>query len=147
MRHGRLVALGMVIALLGVVAMSTPHAVSAQQAGSCVNGGAVSDQTNTGLISDCEALLDARDTLALTGSLNWSDSTPIAQWDGITLRGTPERVARLNIRDSGLGGSVPAALGRLTNLTYLNLRSNGLSGSLPTELGDLTNLTYTISYC
>ena len=30
------------------------------------------DATNTGLISDCEALLAARDTLAGTASLNWS---------------------------------------------------------------------------
>ena len=87
MRHGRLVALGMAIALLGVVATQS---ALAQQASACVTGGAVSDAANTGLVSDCEALLEARDTLAGTGSLNWSENTPIAQWDGITLRGTPE---------------------------------------------------------
>ncbi len=102
----------------------------------------MSDAANTGLISDCEALLEARDTLAGTATLNWSNSTSIAQWDGITLRGTPERVTRLDLRDAGLDGSVPAALGRLSELTYLNLRTNDLAGSLPSELGDLTGLTY-----
>ncbi len=108
----------------------------------CVTGAAVPDATNTGLISDCETLLAARDTLARTATLNWSTDTPITDWDGITLQGNPARVAWLNIRGADLGGSVPAELGRLSRLTYLNLRNNGLSGPIPTELGDLTNLRY-----
>ena len=142
MRLGRLVALGTAIALLGMVATSSPQSASAQQARACVTGGAVADAANAGLISDCEALLEARGALAGNASLNWSENTPIVRWDGITLRGTPARVAWLNIRGGGLDGSVPSALGRLSNLTYLNLRSNDLSGEIPTELGDLTNLTY-----
>ena len=106
----------------------------------CVTEGAVSDANNTWLISDCETLLDVRDALAGTGSLNWSADTHIAEWDGITLRGTPARVAWLNIRGGGLDGSIPAELGRLSSLTYLNLRNNNLEGSIPTELGKLTNL-------
>ena len=52
----------------------------------CATRGAVSDASNTGLVSDCEALLDARDVLVGLGSpLNWSASTPIAQWDGVTV--------------------------------------------------------------
>ena len=100
----------------------------------------MADAANTGLVSDCEALLKARDTLAGSASLNWSENAPIAQWEGVTLRGTPARVVWLNIRGGGLDGSVPSVLGRLPNLTYLNLRSNDLSGEIPTELGDLTNL-------
>ena len=106
----------------------------------CVTGGAVSDVTNTWLIADCETLLDARDTLASTGSLDWSADIPLAEWDGITLRGTPSRVAWLNIRAVGLNGSIPAELGRLSSLTYLNLRNNNLGGPIPTDLGNLTNL-------
>ena len=52
----------------------------------CVSGNAVADaDNNPGLVSDCEALLEARDKLAGTGSLNWSEDLPIAEWDGITL--------------------------------------------------------------
>ena len=54
----------------------------------CVSGGAVPDATNTGLISDCEALLAARDTLAGTAALNWSADTPIADWNGVALGGS-----------------------------------------------------------
>ena len=106
----------------------------------CVTGGAVSDTTNTGLISDCEALLAARDTLVGTGSLNWSADIPITEWQGLGFYSTPARVTSLIIRAEGLDGSIPAELGRLSSLTYLNLRTNNLSGSIPTELGSLTKL-------
>ena len=63
----------------------------------CVTGGAVTDAINAGLISDCEALLEGRDTLAGSASLNWATDTSISQWKGVTLRGTPLRVTRLNL--------------------------------------------------
>ena len=37
-------------------------------------------------MTDCEALLAARDTLAGSGTLNWSGSTAIGSWDGVTVR-------------------------------------------------------------
>ena len=102
--------------------------------------GAVADQSNTGLVRDCEALLGARNKLEGNARLNWSDVSPIAGWEGITLRGTPERVAWVDLRAKGLSGTVPAELGQLSMLTYLNLRTNDLSGPIPDELGRLTNL-------
>ena len=116
-------------------AMTTTAAASA-----CVAGGAVSDATNTGLVSDCEALLASEDVLAVSATLNWSADTAISDWDGVTLRGTTVRVRYLDLRDRGLGGSIPADLGRLSNLTYLNLRRNDLTGPIPTELDSLTSL-------
>ena len=107
----------------------------------CVSGGAVADATNTGLISDCVALLGARDTLAGTATLNWATDTSITQWEGVSLGGTPRRVTRLNLDGKDLSGMIPSVLGRLSMLTYLNLRSNdGLTGEIPSELGYLTNL-------
>ena len=49
---------------------------------SCSNGIAVpSPHENTSLVSDCEALLDAKDTLRGTATLNWSVSASIiSQW-------------------------------------------------------------------
>lgn len=107
----------------------------------CVTEGAVADaDNNPGLVSDCEALLEARDVLAVSVTLNWSAGTPIGEWEGVTLRGTPARVRYLDLRDRGLGGSIPTELGRLSSLTYLNLRRNDLTGPIPTELDSLTNL-------
>ena len=106
----------------------------------CLTGSAVSDVTNPGLVSDCEVLLEARDTLAGSAMLNWSADTHIVDWAGVTVRGTPGRVGRLDLRSRGLDGSIPAVLGRLSSLTYMNLRTNDLNGPIPAELGDLTNL-------
>ena len=109
----------------------------------CATGGAVPNATNNpGLVSDCEALLDARDPLTGTATLNWSASTPIASWDGITLSGTPQRVTNLRLQNKGLSGTVPTQLSRLTNLKALYLTFNQLSGTIPAELGRLTSLTH-----
>ena len=107
----------------------------------CATNGAVSDTSNTGLISDCEALMASRNLLeGNTGRLNWSPATPINQWEGVSLRGTPSRVTFLDLSSKRLDGTVPADLGRLPMLRWLNLRSNDLSGSIPSELGNLTRL-------
>ena len=109
----------------------------------CVDGGAVADAANNeGLVSDCEALLAARDTLAGSASLNWSASTPIAEWDGVTVGGTPVRVTRLYLHRRGLDGTIPGDLSGLTGLERLYLYENDLSGAIPSELGDLSNLIY-----
>ena len=108
----------------------------------CVSGGAVPDATNTGLISDCEALLAARDTLAGTASLNWSADTPITEWNGVVLGGTSGRVTEILLGALGLNGRIPKELGSLANLTELSLDDNGLTGEIPPELGGLSNLTW-----
>ena len=92
---------------------------------------------NMGLVNDCEALLDSKD--ALGGSLNWA-ALPMSDWDGVTM--SDGRVTAVDLRDEGLDGTIPGALGRLSALTSLNLRSNAdLSGDIPGSLGDLSNLT------
>ena len=108
----------------------------------CSGGGAVADAaSNRGLVSDCEALLSARNTLEGRARLDWSESTPIEQWEGVSISGTPMRVTRLNLMDRGLSGTIPDALGNLSMLTHLNLRTNpGLSGEIPDALGNLRNL-------
>ena len=47
----------------------------------------------------------------------------------------------LSLDRNYLSGTLPAALGQLTNLTVLSLWANDLSGTLPAALGQLTNLT------
>ena len=68
------------------------------EADSCANGGAVGDaENNPGLVSDCEALLAARDALAGTATLNWLASRPMAEWTGITMARSPVRVTELDL--------------------------------------------------
>ncbi len=91
-------------------------------------------------VADCEVLLNLRDTLAGTASLNWHETRPMAEWEGITLRGSPSRVTRLNLERKGLTGSVPPELGELAGLSTLDLAHNRLTGGIPPELGTLGSL-------
>ena len=118
----------------------------------CTTGGAVPDAANNpGLVSDCDTLLAVKDTLRGTGTLNWSANTPIGNWDGITVGGTPQRVTQLELRVRGITrvtGTIPAELGGLTALEVLSIygastsdgQPIGLNGTIPVELGNLTNL-------
>ena len=113
----------------------------------CLTGGAVTDRSNTGLVNDCEALLSGRDTLAGTGSLNWSANTPITEWDGIrldgeypSLEGTPIRVTRLFLQKRGLNGTITPKLANVRDLKWLYLDGNDLTGEIPPILYKLTYL-------
>ena len=120
----------------------------------CVTGGAVPDATNTGLTSDCEALLVARDNLAGSGatrSLNWASDTPLSQWYGVVLSGTPERVTQLRLHgqnanperglsEAKLNGTIPPELGRLSELQVLYLHRNNLTGEVSGALNSLSKL-------
>ena len=107
----------------------------------CANGTVVtSPGTNRGLAHDCEALLEAKDTLRGTASLDWSKTSAITGWGGITTGGTPSRVTKLVLPSESLSGTIPSSLGRLFELTHLNLSNNTLTGEIPRELGWLHNL-------
>ena len=107
----------------------------------CATGQAVADATdNPGLVDDCEALLSARDTLAGSATLNWSAGRPIAEWDGVTLEGTPQRVSQLFLVQRQLTGRVAPELGNLSSLESLNLNDNELTGEIPSELSGLADL-------
>ena len=95
---------------------------------------------NPGLVSDCDVLLTARDWLAGSAMLDWSARTPIGQWEGVTVGGTPLRVTKLNLPNWGLTGEIPPGLGRLSSLQELYMHENQLSGEIPEELGGLANL-------
>ena len=117
------------------------------QSSVCLAEGAVTDPLNTGLVNDCETLLAGRDTLAGTGSLNWSANTPITEWDGIdvevdhpSLEGTPIRVTRLYLQGKGLNGTITEKLTYLDSLKLLYLHDNELTGGMPNLLGKLVNL-------
>ena len=109
--------------------------------GVCATGGAVTDAaTNPGLVSDCTALLAARDTLAENAPLNWSADLEIDRWDGVTVDGSPRRVTELDLYETQLTGTILEELGNLTYLESLSLFNNQLTGTIPKKLGSLTNL-------
>ena len=113
----------------------------------CLSGGAMVDTSNPGLLSDCETLLAARDTLAGTETLNWAPNTPITEWIGVTVDVTQLRVTDLILRDYGLNGEIPKEIGNLTRLRQLDLFLNRLTGEIPSEIGNLSNLrNLTISW-
>ena len=102
----------------------------------CESGAAVGTG-NPGLLDDCAVLLAVKDPLRGTATLNWSADTAIADWDGITLGGDPQRVTRLRLDYEGLNGSLPRELGGLAKLQWLDLLGNDLTGMIPAELGSL----------
>ena len=87
------------------------------------------------LAADCAVLLAARDALAGDGALNWSADTPLTEWDGVTVSGTPRRVTGLDLRDRGLTGSIPPELGSLPpTLVAVWLTGNAFTGCVPERL-------------
>ncbi len=102
----------------------------------CSNGIAVPNPTdNPGFVSDCAALLAARDTLDIK-NLNWrADHSISRRWSGVFIENN--RVSRLvGIR---MYGEIPPQLGNLVNLQSLSLGGQ-LTGEIPSELGNLANL-------
>ena len=126
----------------GTITFSTPEP---EPLAECSNGTAVaSPADNPGLVSDCSALLRAKDALRGTAALNWSATLAIASWEGVTVRsaGGARRVTGIKLRHKGIDGAIPAALGDLTELTGLHVgAANRLTGPIPPELGKLTKLT------
>lgn len=107
----------------------------------CDNGIAVPNpQDNPGLVADCTVLLQVRDTLAGSATLNWSADLAIAMWDGITIDGSPRRVIALDLSERQLTGTIPPQLGALTSLQELWLYDNRLTGTIPPQLGAIAKL-------
>jgi len=79
-------------------------------------------------------------------SLRWScrrgePSRPCTRWSGVTCDTSGEYVIAVNLRTSGLVGSLPPTLGLVSSLQVLDLGSNSLYGTIPTSLGLLSQLT------
>ncbi len=123
--------------------------------------------TNNDLVDDCKALVAMQNHWAINANAignreQLSSDHPLREskhplrvwgttaqkintWKGITV--TSGRVSSLNVRDASdsqffaFYGSIPAAIGNLTNLTQLHLGNSELVGRIPAEIGNLTKLT------
>jgi Leucine-rich repeat (LRR) protein len=67
-------------------------------------------------------------------------------WKGITV--TDGRVKSIQLFHNQLTGTLPAAIGQLTGLSYLGFSDATFSGRIPSEIGNLTALTFlTLTNC
>ncbi|TXG47875.1 hypothetical protein EZV62_027169 [Acer yangbiense] len=99
----------------------------------------------TNITTDQHALLALKDRIKYdpTNLLakNWSTSSSICTWIGVTCGVRHHRVTVLNISYFGLAGTLPPQLGNLSFLQVLAIGNNSFSGSLPDELFFLGNLS------
>ena len=117
----------------------------------CDTGPAVPNAAaNSGLVRDCEGLLALRERLQGDGTvrsegaveLNWNVELAMTSWTGVTVGGSPARVTKLRLANSGLTGELLGWMGNLTALTELRLNGNRLTGMVPSKLGQLARLTH-----
>lgn len=85
------------------------------------------------------ALYNATGGPEWTHSDNWLSDEPLDDWYGV-VADSAGRVTGLRLRDNGLTGSLPAALGDLAELRFLQLPQNGLTGAIPSGIGSLGRL-------
>ena len=158
LRKAAAVALVAALAATTIIAVFSSSPASTQtplpllSATGCTDGTFVDTSThpvvagpNNDLVDDCQALVAlqnhwASDSFGSNHPLRtWGTTTQkIGTWSGIAV--SSSRVSTLDLTRKGLAGSIPAAIGNLTNLTSLYLDDNSLSGSIPTAIGNLTNL-------
>ncbi|XP_057797614.1 putative receptor-like protein kinase At3g47110 isoform X2 [Salvia miltiorrhiza] len=97
--------------------------------------------TTANLATDQSSLLSLKThIISDTYLTNWSNSSSVCSWIGVTCSTRHRRVAALNISDMGLSGNIPPQLGNLSFLVSLDLASNNFSGTLPQELSRLRRL-------
>ncbi|XP_035544973.1 receptor kinase-like protein Xa21 isoform X3 [Juglans regia] len=71
---------------------------------------------------------------------NWSSSTSVCNWVGVTCGSRHQRVIALNLSNNGLVGTIPPHIGNLSFLVSLSIRNNSFHGSMPNELSHLYHL-------
>ena len=136
----------LVVLGVGLVAESVRAADLATRRAACSAGYVVPEPgASPGLVSDCQTLMNLRDWLFGGTTTNWNGGTPIDQWVGLTVEGSPGRVTGLRVGSGRYGdavtaGIIPPELANLPKLRTLELAGNQISGNIPPELGQLAEL-------
>jgi LRR receptor-like serine/threonine-protein kinase FLS2 len=73
---------------------------------------------------------------------NWSTSSSVCNWVGVTCDERHNRVHRLDLRNMNLSGTISPSLGNMSFLVFLRLRNNSFSGELPKEICRLHRLKH-----
>ncbi len=131
---------------VGLVAESVREADLATRYAACTAGYVVPEPgANPGLVSDCQTLMNLRDWLFGAVTTNWNAGTPIDEWVGLTIEGSPRRVTGLRVGSGSYGdavtaGIIPPEVANLPRLRTLELAGNQISGNIPPALGQLAEL-------
>ncbi|XP_021832112.1 probable LRR receptor-like serine/threonine-protein kinase At3g47570 [Prunus avium] len=72
--------------------------------------------------------------------VNWSTTTSVCNWVGVTCGSRHLRVASLNLSYMGFTGTIPPHLGNLSFLVALSFNNNSFDGALPYQLSYLRRL-------
>ncbi|TYH46677.1 hypothetical protein ES332_D11G354900v1 [Gossypium tomentosum] len=73
---------------------------------------------------------------------NWSTSTSVCSWIGVTCGSRHHRFTALNLSSMDLTGTISSQLGNLSFLAWLDIHQNSFQGSLPIELTNLRRMKY-----
>ena len=108
---------------------------------------AIMAASNGNITADQSALLAFRDRMITSDShkilqKNWSVTSSVCDWMGVTCDAQQRRVTGLNISKMNLTGTLPPQLGNLSFLVSLNISRNNFHGELPPELVHLRRLRY-----
>ncbi|XP_027161639.1 probable LRR receptor-like serine/threonine-protein kinase At3g47570 isoform X2 [Coffea eugenioides] len=108
---------------------------------------AVMAASNSNITADQSALLAFKDRMITSESQkilakNWSVTSFVCDWMGITCGSRHLRVTALNISDMNLAGTIPPQLGNLSFLVSLDIKRNNFHGELPRELAHLRRLRH-----
>ncbi|ONI01815.1 LOW QUALITY PROTEIN: hypothetical protein PRUPE_6G160800 [Prunus persica] len=99
--------------------------------------------TQTNITADQSALLALKSHITSDPHnilVNWSTTTSVCNWVGITCGARHLRVASLNLSYMSFTGTIPPHLGNLSFLVALSFKNNSFHGSLPHELSYLCHL-------
>ncbi len=91
------------------------------------------------------AIYQSTDGAHWTNNSGWlGDPGTECSWYGVQCTGMSETVANLRLEGNNLNGTIPPAIGNLSNLKLLSLWRNHLLGTVPSSIGNLLNLTHLI---
>ena len=107
--------------------------------------GVQSPPSNQDDIAALTALYNATNGDNWKRNRNWLSDTHVSEWYGVTTD-ADGRVVRLSLSANNLSGTLPPALGNLSNLLSFSLSRNQLTGEFPHELTRLANLTLLYFY-
>ncbi|PON35138.1 LRR domain containing protein, partial [Trema orientale] len=102
----------------------------------------------TNILTDQSSLLSLKSSITHdpeNSLANWSNSTFVCNWTGVTcahIHHNYLRVEALDLSFMGLVGTIPPHLGNLSFLVSLSARNNSFHGILPNELSRLSQLKH-----